>query len=84
MIPSAAEQGFLLITIFSRENNLFSFLYILKWYGLNYIAICLYKVPNVISHSNRLVVYLLPTVMSFVIGNHRFVDGFVLPEEREL
>ena len=39
---------------------------------------------NVISHSNRFAVYLLPTAMSAVIGNNTFVDGFVLPDERKL
>ena len=51
---------------------------------MNYIAICLCNDPNVISHSNLLVAYLLPTVMSSVTGNDRFLDGFVLLVEREL
>ena len=51
---------------------------------LNYIAICLSKDQNLVSHSNKLVVYSLPTVMSSVIENHRFVHGFFLPVERAL
>ena len=36
------------------------------------------------SHSDRLVVYSLPTAMVCEIGNHRLVDEFVLSVENEL
>ena len=38
--------------------------------------ICLSKDANAISHSNRLFISSLPTVMNYVIGNHRLI-GFL-------
>ena len=35
------------------------------------------------SHMHPFVVYLLPTVMSLLIENHRFVDGCILSLEGE-
>ena len=63
---------------------MFSFLYILIWLEPNYVAMCLCKDPNVISQSNWLVVYLLPTAISSVIGNNRVVNRLVLPVEKDL
>ena len=62
---------------------MFPFLFTFIWYDLNYITICLCKDPNVISRSNRLVVYSLPTPMICIIRNHRLLNGLVLPVERE-
>ena len=69
---------------FSRGGNLFSFLYTLIWFELNYIAICLCKDPNFTSHSIRFVVYSLPTAMICELGNHRLVHEFFLLVESEL
>ena len=68
---------------YGRGGNLFYF-YTLIRFELNYIAISLFKYPNVISNSDQLVVYLLPTAISSVTGNNRSFDGFVLPVEKEL
>ena len=76
--PSAAEQRFLLIP---KGSNLFSFLCNLIWSELNYIAISLCnKDPDFTFFLNRLVIYSLPTVMSFVTGNHT-MDMFYLLKE---
>ena len=77
-VSSAAEQRFLLIPILQRKQPIF-FLHTLIWLELNYIAIYLCKDPNVIPHSNWLVVFSLPTATICETVIHRLVDGFVLP-----
>ena len=59
---------------------MFSFLYVLIWFELNYISIWLCKDPNFSSYLK--LVYSLLTAISSVIENHRFIDAFVLPAER--
>ena len=82
-ISSAAEQRFLLILILQRRQPIFLFLH-LDMVRIELIAIYLCKDPNVISHSNWLVVFSFPTATICEIVNHRLVDGFVLPVESEL
>ena len=60
-----------------------SFPYTLIWFEVNDTAASLYKNSNVISYSNRFVICSLPIAMSYVIGNHRFVNRFALSVERE-